>query len=123
MPRFGGELQKLLTSYCSDSRLADCRIVFELGRYLVAEAGVYVTRVVDAKRSRGKTFLITDGGMNHHLTGTGNFGQVFRKPFPLLNLTRMAGNHGTPWLSPGLAAHLWTCSEPASPWQERKWEI
>jgi len=91
LDRFGRELQKLLTSYSSDSRLAGCRIIFELGRYLVAEAGVYVTRVVDVKKSQGKTFLITDGGMNHHLVGTGNFGQVFRKPFPLLNLSRMAG--------------------------------
>ncbi len=40
---------------------------------------------------RGKTFVVTDGGMNHHLTATGNMGQVFRKSYPLLNLTRMSG--------------------------------
>ena len=62
-----------------------------MGRYLVADAGVYVTRVVDVKETRGKTFVVTDGGMNHHLTATGNMGQVFRKAYPLLNLTRMSG--------------------------------
>jgi diaminopimelate decarboxylase len=65
--------------------------MFELGRYLVADAGIYVTRVVDVKDTRGTTFVVTDGGMNHHLTATGNMGQVFRKPFPLANLSRLDG--------------------------------
>ncbi|MGE0667631.1 MAG: pyridoxal-dependent decarboxylase, exosortase A system-associated [Sphingomonadales bacterium] len=55
----------------------------ELGRYLVGEAGVYVTRVIDRKVSRGKTFLVTDGGLHHHLALSGNFGQVIRKNYPL----------------------------------------
>lgn len=41
-----------------------CRLVFESGRYLVAEAGVFVTRVVRVKESRGRVFVICDGGMN-----------------------------------------------------------
>jgi diaminopimelate decarboxylase len=91
---FGEGFWELLASYRSDPRLAGCRFLFELGRYLVADAGVYVTRVVDVKQMRGKTFVITDGGMNHHLTATGNMGQVFRKSYPLLNLTRMSGVPG-----------------------------
>jgi diaminopimelate decarboxylase len=91
---FGEGFRGLLASYRSDPRLAGCRFLFELGRYLVADAGVYVTRVVDVKQMRGKTFAITDGGMNHHLTATGNMGQVFRKSYPLLNLTRMSGVPG-----------------------------
>ena len=87
--RFGRGLQQALSDYRADSRLEGCRFILELGRYMVAEAGLYVTRVVDVKRSQGTTFVVTDGGMNHHIIGTGNFGQVFRKPFPLLNLTRM----------------------------------
>lgn len=86
---FGEGFQRLLGDYRSDRRLAGCRLIFELGRYLVAEAGVYVTRAVDVKQVKGKTFVVTDGGMNHHLTATGNMGQVFRKPYPLLNLSRM----------------------------------
>src|SRR5215210_2372778 len=88
---FGEGFRELTESYRSDPRLSGCRFLFELGRYLVADAGVYVTRVVDVKQVRGKTFVVTDGGMNHHLTATGNMGQVFRKSYPLLNLTRMSG--------------------------------
>jgi diaminopimelate decarboxylase len=88
---FGNGFRELLSTYRSDPRLEGCRFLFELGRYLVADAGVYVTRAVDVKRTRGKTFVVTDGGMNHHLTATGNMGQVFRKSYPLLNLTRMSG--------------------------------
>ena len=88
LERFGEGFQQLLASYRSDPRLDGCRFVFELGRYLVADAGVYVTRVVDVKGMKGKTFVTTDGGMNHHLTATGNMGQVFRKAYPLLNLSR-----------------------------------
>jgi diaminopimelate decarboxylase len=88
---FGEGFRGLISSYRPDPRLSGCRFIFELGRYLVADAGVYVTRVVDVKQMRGKTFAVTDGGMNHHLTATGNMGQVFRKSYPLLNLTRMSG--------------------------------
>src|SRR5215212_7339243 len=86
---FGEGFRKLRGSYRSDPRLSGCRFIFELGRYLVADAGLYVTRAVDVKQMRGKTFITTDGGMNHHLTATGNMGQVFRKSYPLLNLSRM----------------------------------
>src|SRR5215207_9645048 len=88
---FGEGFRELLKTYRSDSRLEGCRYLFELGRYLVADAGVYVTRAVDVKQTRGKTFVVTDVGMNHPLTATGNMGQVFRKSYPLLNLTRMSG--------------------------------
>ncbi|MBA2535730.1 MAG: hypothetical protein H0V21_12045, partial [Rubrobacter sp.] len=88
---FAEGFRELLSSYRPDPRLEGCRFLFELGRYLVADAGVYVTRAVEVKETRGKTFVVTDGGMNHHLTATGNMGQVFRKAYPLLNLTRMEG--------------------------------
>jgi diaminopimelate decarboxylase len=88
---FGAGFRSLLDGFRSDARLAGCRYIFELGRYLVADAGVYVMRAIDRKVTRGKAFLVTDGGMNHHLTATGNMGQVFRKPFPLLNLSRLDG--------------------------------
>ncbi|HZY65375.1 MAG TPA: type III PLP-dependent enzyme [Rubrobacteraceae bacterium] len=88
LERFGAGYRDLLAVYRSDPRLEGCRFIFELGRYLVADAGLYVTRVVDVKQMRGKTFAVTDGGMNHHLTATGNMGQVFRKAYPLMNLSR-----------------------------------
>jgi diaminopimelate decarboxylase len=58
-------------------------IVIELGRYLVGEAGVYVTRIVDRKVSRGQVYLVADGGLHHHLSASGNFGQVVRKNYPV----------------------------------------
>ncbi|MBX9631907.1 MAG: pyridoxal-dependent decarboxylase, exosortase A system-associated [Burkholderiales bacterium] len=65
-------------------RLPEAKLMIELGRYLVAHGGVYVTRIVDRKVSRGHTFLVTDGGLNHHLAASGNFGQVIRKNYPAL---------------------------------------
>ncbi len=63
--------------------LPGAHLVIELGRYLVGEAGVYVTRVVDRKISRGQVFLVVDGGMHHHLAASGNFGQVLRRNYPV----------------------------------------
>ncbi len=62
----------------------EAEFVIELGRYLVGEAGVYVSRVIDRKTSRGQLFLVTDGGLHHHLSASGNFGQVIRKNYPVL---------------------------------------
>jgi diaminopimelate decarboxylase len=61
----------------------EARVVVELGRYIVGECGVYVTRVVDRKESRGKTFLVVDGGLHHQLAASGNFGQVIRRNYPV----------------------------------------
>jgi len=69
--------------------LPEAEIVLELGRYLVGEAGIYVCRVIDRKVSRGHTFLVTDGGLHHHLAASGNFGQVLRKNYPLAIGNRM----------------------------------
>ena len=63
--------------------LPAAHIVIELGRYLVAEAGVYVARIVDRKVSRGQVYLVADGGLHHHLAASGNFGQVVRKNYPV----------------------------------------
>jgi diaminopimelate decarboxylase len=72
-------------------RLQGAEVVIELGRYLVGEAGAYVCRVVDRKESRGQVFLVTDGGLHHHLSASGNFGQVIRKNYPVVVGTRVAG--------------------------------
>ena len=63
--------------------LRDTAFAIELGRWLVGEAGVYLTRIVDRKVSHGKTFLICDGGMQHQLAASGNFGQVVRRNYPV----------------------------------------
>jgi diaminopimelate decarboxylase len=70
------------------SAAPDCDLIFELGRFITAEAGIYVIRVVSGKQSRGKTFVACDGGLNHHLAAAGTFGAALRGNFPLRNLTR-----------------------------------
>ena len=69
--------------------LPEAQLCLELGRFLVGEAGIYVCRVTDRKVSRGQTFLVTDGGLHHHLSASGNFGQVLRKNYPLAIGNRM----------------------------------
>jgi diaminopimelate decarboxylase len=64
-------------------RLRATKFAIELGRWLVGECGVYFTRIVDRKVSKGRTFLITDGGMQHQLAASGNFGQVIRRNYPV----------------------------------------
>jgi diaminopimelate decarboxylase len=71
------------------TELPHAEFVIELGRYLVGEAGVYVARVLDRKISRGQVFLVTDGGLHHHLSASGNFGQVVRKNYPAAIGNRM----------------------------------
>jgi diaminopimelate decarboxylase len=74
---------EILVSEVVAPRLPEARIVIELGRYIVGECGFYITRVVDRKQSRGKTFLVVDGGLHHQLAATGNFGQVIRRNYPV----------------------------------------
>jgi diaminopimelate decarboxylase len=64
------------------------KVFFELGRYLTADAGLYVCRVLSRKVSRGKTFYVVDGGLHHHLAAAGTFGAALRSNFMLRNLTR-----------------------------------
>lgn len=70
-------------------RLPRAALHLELGRYLVGEAGIYVTRIIDKKVSRGQTYLVTDGGLNHHLAASGNLGQVIRRNYPVAIGARM----------------------------------
>jgi diaminopimelate decarboxylase len=71
--------------------LPQVRLVVELGRYVVGEAGIYVCRVVDRKVSRGHVFLVTDGGLHHQLAASGNFGQVLRKNYPVVIGNKVQG--------------------------------
>ena len=75
--------------------LRDARVIVEPGRFLVGTAGVYVVRVVASKHSRGQRFLITDGGMHHHLAASGNLGQVIKRDYPLLAATRATAPPGS----------------------------
>jgi len=98
IPYFPGEQRLDITSIADNlaaiqreaaAKMPDTEIVIELGRYLVGEAGIYVCKVVDRKVSRGHTYLVTDGGLHHHLSASGNFGQVIRKNYPVCIGNRM----------------------------------
>ena len=87
--KVGAHLASLMPSARYD--FPDAEFVIELGRYIVGEAGIYVCRVIDRKISRGQVFLVTDGGLHHHLAASGNFGQVIRKNYPVLVGNRVIG--------------------------------
>jgi diaminopimelate decarboxylase len=85
--RFGAGLKELIESI-RESCFESTKFMVEPGRFLVGEAGVYVTRITDIKSSRGKKYLILDGGMNHHLAASGNLGQVIKRNFPMAILNK-----------------------------------
>jgi diaminopimelate decarboxylase len=100
VPYFPGEvpldMRKLREGLCRlmegierEDCFAQARFMVEPGRFLVGEAGIYVTRINDIKISRGKKYLILDGGMNHHLAASGNLGQVIRRNFPMAILSKV----------------------------------
>ena len=76
----GENLSQLLKDY---PQLAKLELIIELGRFLVAEAGIYASKITDKKVSRGHTYVMTNGGLHHHLSNSGNFGQVIRKNYPV----------------------------------------
>jgi diaminopimelate decarboxylase len=81
LPQVGDALSDALDAHAN--ALEGVEIVVELGRYIVAEAGVYLTRIVERKESHGVVFLLVDGGLHHYLAASGNFGQVVRRNYPL----------------------------------------
>lgn len=85
----GENLQRILPEV--ERQLPESRIAIELGRYIVAEAGIYVCRVLERKISRGQVFLMTDGGLHHHLAASGNLGQIIRKNYPVIVGNRVQG--------------------------------
>lgn len=101
VPYFDGDMPldieavgSALHALCADAAraLPDAEIVLELGRYLVSEAGIYVCSVVDRKVSNGVPFLVMDGGMHHHLSASGNLGQLIRRNYPVVVGNRVVGD-------------------------------
>ncbi|KQO86170.1 type III PLP-dependent enzyme [Methylorubrum extorquens] len=84
-------LPDLIATLRADPLMASARVVLEPGRYLTGPAGVYVARVLAVKESRGSRFVITDGGMHHHLAASGNLGQIVKRDFPLAAVTDAGG--------------------------------
>jgi diaminopimelate decarboxylase len=85
------QLRDFVQELKRDPLLKEARLLVEPGRFLVGEAGIYVTRVNEIKRSRGRTFVIVDGGMHQHLAASGNLGQTIKRNFPVALLDKL--NH------------------------------
>lgn len=89
MERFGEGIDSLMAELRADPVFGKAQFLAEPGRYLAGEAGIYVARVTDVKVSRGKKFLIADGGMHHHLAASGNLGQTIKRNYPVAVLNRL----------------------------------
>ena len=83
-------LERLAAEIGQDKTFADTEFMVEPGRLLVGECGIYLARVNDVKISRGKKFLIVDGGMNHHLAASGNLGQTIKRNYPVALLNKIS---------------------------------
>ena len=84
----GTGARALIAAAHADPKLARSRLLVEPGRFLAGPAGLYVARVRSVKTCRGTIFVVLDGGMNHHLAASGNLGQVVRRDYPIVNLSR-----------------------------------
>jgi diaminopimelate decarboxylase len=89
MEKLKDSLAQLFKGTENDACFERTKFVVEPGRYLIGEAGIYIARINDIKTSRGKKFLILDGGMNHHLAASGNLGQVIKRNFPIALLNKL----------------------------------
>ncbi|PHS07372.1 MAG: diaminopimelate decarboxylase [Blastopirellula sp.] len=86
---FSISLSEIVEEIKNDRFLAPARLMIEPGRFLVGESGIYVSRVNQVKTSRGKQFVIVDGGMHHHLAASGNLGQTIKRNYPVSLVTKL----------------------------------
>lgn len=91
----GTGARRLVSEARADARLKSARFLVEPGRFLSGPAGIYIARVRSVKTCRGTTFVVLDGGMNHNLAASGNLGQVVRRDYPIVNLSRNSGEKKT----------------------------
>jgi len=89
MGELGRGLEELTAEFRDEWFFSGTQFMIEPGRFLVGEAGVYVAKVNDIKTSRGRKFLIVDGGMHHHLAASGNLGQAIKRNFPMAILNKL----------------------------------
>lgn len=79
----GSRLAALIAAFRAEAPRT--RVIIELGRFLVARAGVFVTAVRYVKTSKGRHFAVCDGGSNCHAAAAGH-GSAFRRNFPIRRL-------------------------------------
>jgi diaminopimelate decarboxylase len=84
--RLAARVNPVLDALIQDGRFGRASCVLETGRYLVGEAGVFMTRVIRIKASRGMLIAICDGGMHHHLAACGHLGAVFHRNYRIFKV-------------------------------------
>ncbi|KUL48435.1 MULTISPECIES: type III PLP-dependent enzyme [unclassified Streptomyces] len=92
------ELARLVNPLIQEfaARHPETRMIMELGRFLTAASGTYVTRVRYTKTSMGEKFAVTDGGTNHHMAAVG-IGSYVKRNFPIVALERLDEPADGPW--------------------------
>ncbi len=85
MEAFAKEFSNVWSRY--KERLAGTRVFVESGRFLMAEAGTYLTRILYTKECKGKKYLVCDGGSNQHASSA-FLGRYIRNNFPMHILLR-----------------------------------
>jgi diaminopimelate decarboxylase len=88
-------VQLVLDDLLQDDRFRHAACMLETGRYLVGEAGIFVTRVIRIKVSRGTRIAICDGGMHHHLAACGHLGTVFHRNYRIFKVNASEGTGAT----------------------------
>lgn len=97
------ELAELLSDYKSKYH-----ITLEMGRYLAADCGIYVTGVADIKTNKGQQYIIVDGGINH----VNYYGQTMAMKVPAYSYVKADGtvvkDRNESDTLKGLAEEKWT---------------
>jgi diaminopimelate decarboxylase len=88
MNRFSTMLSQIWDKY--KQRLRHTRVGVESGRFLLAEAGLFMTKVLYVKESKGSKYAVCDGGSNHHAS-TAFLGRYVRNNFPMYLLGKEDG--------------------------------
>ncbi len=96
LARLRAQIPELESMKRADPLLREARVIVEPGRYLVGPSGLYVARVIASKLSRGTRFVVTDGGMHHHLAASGNLGQVMKRDYPVIAPAHMHASAESP---------------------------
>lgn len=73
---------------CYGGQLKSTEIIFESGRFLLAESGVFVTKILYRKQSKGIIYYICDGGSNFH-SSTAFMGRFVRNNFPMYGISEV----------------------------------
>ncbi|MCK5719629.1 MAG: diaminopimelate decarboxylase [Thiomargarita sp.] len=63
--QFGKGLAYVIEKVAQLFDLSKTQFILEPGRFLVSDAGIFLTKVINVKHSREKQYAIIDGGINH----------------------------------------------------------